>query len=405
MEAFIPCGAPLSSSRAFLTGDRSPLSASTPARPHAPPTMKFAGLQKLVTDKTLTAPAPRAASPYKREEASIAKFYNPTCAQHTFRRNSLGQNATAFDVRVGPNGVKPENARDNDQATFRNMDAYTPSLARARAGWSPSEARAGVRAAIRHIFGNAHLFDSELSSLSRSISCVYETGDMREFVRALGLSSLYRERFFDSVSNMRFVELSFKHFLGRAPYDGKEVARQMGILLTDGYNAAINALVDSGEYDRLFGKERVPAVNFRGGHLYNGGMNKTAILNGAYGASDRVTTKAMLPTGDASDFSAFGVLKGMPEAWRGENGARNAAGAIMSFPDSFFWNAPPSAMSEAELEWRMRYGSWSKFWYKDSAVYKEVMQPKLRHSAEEEAEAAAVLKYGSSMAKSYQYAK
>lgn len=403
MEAFIPCGAPLASSRSFLTGDQAPVSQPNGTKRNVA-TMRFTGLKKLVTEKTLRAPTQPANVPYEQMQGAFAKFYNPETASYQFQRNAKGQCATPYDVRCGPEGVKPENARDNDQGGFRNMDLFTDDLVHARPGWSSDEARTAVNVAFRNIFGNANLFESEVAEFAKTISCVYETADMREFVRALGLSSRYRKLFFEGCSNMRFVELSFKHFLGRAPYNQAEVSAQIQILTTQGYNAAINAIIDSDEYDRLFGKSRLPAVNFRGGHQYNDGMNKTAVLNGSFLTSDRLNTKAFLQTGD-SPVTSFGVLKGLPEAWRGENGARAEAGPIMSFPDSFFWNAPPTMMKEAEDEWKLRYGKWFPFWYKDSAVYKDVMKPVLNHSQEEQALAADILKRGSTMAKSYQYVK
>ncbi len=280
--------------------------------------------------------------------------------------------------------------------TFIRTTFFGPARAglRTRRAW-------GCAFALRNVFGNANLFENDMDELAYSISCVTKTADMREFVRALGQSYAYRSRFFENCSNMRFVELNFKHFLGRAPYSQEEVSAQIQILTTQGYNAAINAIIDSPEYDRLFGRSRIPAVNFRGGHLTNSGMNKTAVLNASYVTSDSVFKKAFLPTGDTSAFPSFSVYKGLPEAWRGENQARSAIGPIMAFPDTVFWNLPPPAMQKADLEWNMRYGKWTRFWYKDSNVYEEVMTPKLTHSEQEEEEAAAALKYGSLVSRLY----
>ena len=64
--------------------------------------------------------------------------------------------------------------------------------------------------------GNPHLMEFERSSSAESkfIDGFLST---REFVRAIGLSAEYKRRFFETNAPYRFIELNFKHFLGRAP--------------------------------------------------------------------------------------------------------------------------------------------------------------------------------------------
>lgn len=421
MSAFVPAaGLPLSSSRVFVSGSNGSLSSPTSRRSDSrintdicavelpklpslnlpgkqstratPPASKLniGGIVKNITE----------GKPMGTLADGVPKFYNPATARAEFIATAKGHNATAFDVRVGRE-KNTTNRRINEQGTFRNMDPYTEELVWVRPGWSSDEARTGVRIALRNVLGNANLFESEVAELAYSISCVTKTANMKEFVRAVGLSNAYRTRFFDGMSNTRIVECNFMHFLGRAPHNQEEVSEHIQIIIQQGFNAEINSYVDSDEYDTLWGESRIPAVNFRGGHPYNNDMNKIAILNGGYSATDRVFTKAFLPTGDAAGFSGYGVLKGLPEAWRGENSARSQAGPVMTFDSGKFWNPQPEGMREAEIAWTSKYGNWSKFWYKDSQMYTEVMKPKLTNTEEEKEEAAAILKYGSIMAKSY----
>jgi len=278
------------------------------------------------------------------------------------------------------------------------MDLYTEPLVWARPGWSPSEASNGIAVAIKNVFGNANLFESELAELDYSISCVKKTADMKEFVRALGLSYAYRSRFFEPCTNQRFVEMNFKHFLGRAPHSQAEISQHIQILTTQGYNAEINSYIDSAEYASLFGKSRIPAVNFRGGHLYNNDMNKLAVLNGPYCTSDRVVTKAALTNGDKAGYTGYGVFKGLPTAWRGENAARDQAGPLMTFPEKF-WNAQLASIVQDEQAWKAKWGQTFPFWYKSSQIYEETIKPKLTNDPQEVLEAEADLKYGSLMGK------
>lgn len=444
MSAFVPAaGLPLSSSRVFVSGTSNTLSSKPSRRSESRidteisalklPSVKLPSLPDLGSllpgkKKTSTTPPPPAPKPaatelrvgdsqVKRVKApdsfatappaqktglaqGLPKFYNPATARAEFIASAKGHNATAFDVRVGRE-KNTTNRRINEQGTFRNMDPYTEELVWARPGWSSDEARVGVRTALRNVLGNANLFESELAELAFPISCVTKTADMKEFVRSIGLSNAYRKRFFEGTSNTRFVEANFMHFLGRAPHNQEEVSEHIKLIVEQGYNAEINSYIDSDEYDTLFGESRIPAVNFRGGHPYNNDMNKIAVLNGPYSSTDQVFKKAFLPTGDSSGFSSFGINKGLPEAWRGENIARDQAGPVMSFDPDVFWNPQPAGLREAEVEWTNRFGTWSKYWYKDSQIYKEMMKPKLTHTEEEEENAAAVLKYGATMAKSY----
>lgn len=434
MSAFVPgAGLPLSSSRVFLAGTNTALSARTkgPSQPATNtdicainfPKIQLPQLPKFGKGGAKSAPPkPKPAAPGKLNiggrsvtqtpkvqksgpSASalgdgIPKFYNPTTSRAEFTATAKGQNSTAYDLRIG-SSVFPTNRRINENGTFRNMDPYTDDLVWCRPGWSSDEARVGVRVALRNVLGNANLFESEVEELTYSISCVTDNANMKEFVRAVGLSSAYRTRFFESCSNTRFVECNLKHFLGRAPHNQAEVAEHIMIINEQGYNAEINSYVDSDEYDMLFGDSRIPAVNFRGGHKSNNDMNKLAVLSGGYSSSDCVSTKAFLVTGDAAGFSSFGIRKGMPEAWLGENEARNRAGPVMGFDPFAFWNPSLPGLREAQLAWIAKLGNWTKFWYAESAVFKDVMKPQTKHSVEEEEEAAAILKYGSTMAKSY----
>lgn len=324
---------------------------------------------------------------------TLPKFYNSDCASAQFRVKNSGQNTSAFDSRIG----KKINERTNDNGSFRNMDLYTDPLVWARPGWGPTEATNGIAVAIKNVFGNANLFESEMAELDYSISCVKKTADVKEFVRALGLSYAYKSRFFEPCNNQRFVELNFKHFLGRAPHSQAEISEHIQILITKGYNAEINSYIDSAEYASLFGKSRIPAVNFRGGHLYNNDMNKLAVLNSSYGASDRLVTKASLSNGDKAGYTGYGVYKGLPTVWRGENAARDQAGPLMTFPDKF-WNAKLASIARNEIAWKSKWGA-VPFWYKNSIVYEESVNPKMTNTAQEVMEGEADLKYGSLMGK------
>ena len=120
-----------------------------------------------------------------------------------------------------------------------------------------SDVQAVIVAAYRQIFGNDHLMQSERCVSAESL---LRQGDIsvRDFVRSLALSELYRQKFFYTTSQVRFIELNYKHLLGRAPYDEAEIAYHVDLYTQQGYEAEINSYLDSQEYQDSFGESVVP---------------------------------------------------------------------------------------------------------------------------------------------------
>jgi phycocyanin-associated rod linker protein len=126
-----------------------------------------------------------------------------------------------------------------------------------RPNWTKADVESVIRAAYRQVFGNQYIMASERIVSAESL---LRQGDIsvRDFVRALALSGLYREKFFLSGPQNRFIELNFKHLLGRAPYGQDEVAFHTYLYANAGYEAEINSYIDSDEYRDSFGDSVVP---------------------------------------------------------------------------------------------------------------------------------------------------
>jgi len=124
-------------------------------------------------------------------------------------------------------------------------------------GRSTEEVETVIRAVYRQILGNAYVMESERATIPES---QFKNGSLsvREFVRAVGKSDLYRSRFFDTTPRYRFIELNFKHFLGRAPNGLEEMRAHSTILDTQGYEAEIDSYLDSDEYQNAYGENFVP---------------------------------------------------------------------------------------------------------------------------------------------------
>jgi len=124
-------------------------------------------------------------------------------------------------------------------------------------GRSDEEAESIIRAVYRQVLGNAYVMESERAAIPES---QFKRGELstREFVRAVGKSDLYKSRFFDTCPRYRFIELNFKHFLGRAPDGLEEMRAQSTILDTQGFEAEIDSYLDSDEYQNAYGESFVP---------------------------------------------------------------------------------------------------------------------------------------------------
>lgn len=126
-----------------------------------------------------------------------------------------------------------------------------------RANWTPEEAKIVISTIYRQVLGNDYLMQSErLTALESLLTNGQLT--VREFVRAVAKSDLYKTKFLYPHFQTRVIELNFKHLLGRAPYDESEVIEHLDRYQNQGFEADIDSYIDSEEYDANFGDNIVP---------------------------------------------------------------------------------------------------------------------------------------------------
>ncbi|MEO8890431.1 MAG: phycobilisome rod-core linker polypeptide, partial [Coleofasciculaceae cyanobacterium] len=85
---------------------------------------------------------------------------------------------------------------------------------------------------------------------------------VREFVKTLASSDIYRRRFYTPYPNTKVIEFLFRHLLGRAPATQGEIRAYNKVLADNGLKAAVEAMVDGAEYARFFGEDVVPYNRF-----------------------------------------------------------------------------------------------------------------------------------------------
>ncbi|HEY9851734.1 MAG TPA: phycobilisome rod-core linker polypeptide [Leptolyngbyaceae cyanobacterium] len=125
-------------------------------------------------------------------------------------------------------------------------------------GLSAREKQEVVKAAYRQVFERdiIRAYSLGISDLESKV----KNGDisMKEFIRRLAKSPLYRKNFYEPYINSRALELAFRHVLGRGPSSREEVQKYFSLVSEKGLSGLIDALVDSQEYSDYFGEETVP---------------------------------------------------------------------------------------------------------------------------------------------------
>lgn len=127
-----------------------------------------------------------------------------------------------------------------------------------KTGLSTTEKQSVIKAAYRQIFERdiKRAYGQSISYLESQV----KNGDisMKEFVRRLCKSEIYRKQFYEPFINSRALELAFRHILGRGPSSREEVQDYFSIVSDKGLAGLVDALVDSKEYADYFGEETVP---------------------------------------------------------------------------------------------------------------------------------------------------
>jgi phycocyanin-associated rod linker protein len=173
-------------------------------------------------------------------------------------------------------------------ASRLGTSAYDQSPVELRANFSRDDANIAIRAVYRQVLGNDYIMSSERLVAAESL---FQNGfiTVRDFVRAVAQSELYKQKFLYPNFQTRVIELNFKHLLGRAPYDESEVIEHLDRYQNEGFDADISSYIDSDEYTASFGDNVVPY--FRDFEYRTSqrsvGFTRLVNLNRGYASSDR----------------------------------------------------------------------------------------------------------------------
>ncbi|NER79940.1 MAG: phycobilisome linker polypeptide [Leptolyngbya sp. SIO1D8] len=145
----------------------------------------------------------------------------------------------------------------NRQQQYQGLQAFDTTPVELYPGFSAEDADVVIRLIYHQVLGNTYVMESERLQVPESQLKRRELS-VREFIRCLAKSELYRSRFFDNCYRYRAIEVNFKHLLGRAPSSFEEMKSHSAILDEAGFEADIDSYLDSDEYQQMFGENVVP---------------------------------------------------------------------------------------------------------------------------------------------------
>ncbi|MDC0315321.1 phycobilisome rod-core linker polypeptide [Synechococcus sp. AH-551-G15] len=165
-----------------------------------------------------------------------------------------------------------------------------------------------IKRIYRQVFGNRHLMELDINT---SLEALFINGDLtvQGFVTALAQSETYKKLFLETNSPYKFVELNFKHLLGRAPHGQSEIMEHVKLLSDEGYETEIASYTYSAEYLTAFGIDQVPYS--RGSNTMQGGSTINYARTNAFevgyagydGAQKGSTLLKSITTGSVPDIT------------------------------------------------------------------------------------------------------
>ena len=149
--------------------------------------------------------------------------------------SSQNQRVHGFEI---PGDEQPRIYSTDNLLSFSDMDAL-------------------IAAAYRQIFNEQQMIASNRQT---SLESQLRAGQItvKDFIRGLATSDVFRIRNYDTNNNYRFVQMCIQRILGREVYDQREKLAWSIVLATKGLKGFIDDLVNSDEYVSNFGYTTVP---------------------------------------------------------------------------------------------------------------------------------------------------
>jgi len=122
--------------------------------------------------------------------------------------------------------------------------------------FTENSTQAVIRAAYLQVIGR-DVYEGQRLKVSE-IRLENGTITMREFIRQLAKSNVFRDLYWTKLYVMKAVEYIHRRLLGRPTYGRAETNKYFDISAKKGFYALVDAIIDSPEYDLAFGEDTVP---------------------------------------------------------------------------------------------------------------------------------------------------
>ncbi|WP_241433965.1 MULTISPECIES: phycobilisome rod-core linker polypeptide [unclassified Prochlorococcus] len=179
---------------------------------------------------------------------------NPNSKPREVSKNRMSQIRDAFKLAnyVKENNVIGEKSTQNSKDLF-TYEQFHPH--------SDEALLMAIQAVYIQVFGNLRPMESERP---KDIERRLRNGDIsiREFLRNICKSDFYKKYYLENVNQSKCIELSFMHLLGRPLIDNKEFESNIKLINEEGFERHIDSLIDSLEYQEIFGEDIVPYPRF-----------------------------------------------------------------------------------------------------------------------------------------------
>ncbi|MBF2072647.1 MAG: phycobilisome rod-core linker polypeptide [Synechococcales cyanobacterium C42_A2020_086] len=180
---------------------------------------------------------------------------HPALCGRDYRRILIHCSATNGETDGAPWGRVP----GSEQLVIRMTSTtswHAGSAAHPNVNLDRHSPDAVIQAAYRQVFGRDLLSGQHLTSAESHLKSGEIT--VREFVRQLAKSRVFRSLYWDNLYITKAIEYIHRRLLGRPTYGREEMGRYYDLCAKRGFYDLIDALIDSDEYLQAFGEDTVP---------------------------------------------------------------------------------------------------------------------------------------------------
>ncbi|MBC6481564.1 MAG: phycobilisome rod-core linker polypeptide [Hormoscilla sp. GM7CHS1pb] len=188
-----------------------------------------------------------------RNPSSSPAFFGKDTKRLLIRRGAgiENQNSNPAALGKGPGSLGPKVFK-LAQIPSNGKKRETPTNIK----FTETSTQSIIRACYLQVFGRDVYEGQRLKSAENRL----ENGDItvREFIRMLAKSDVFRNMYWSSLYVMKAVEYIHRRLLGRVTYGRQETNKYFDICAKQGFYALVDAILDSPEYSESFGEDTVP---------------------------------------------------------------------------------------------------------------------------------------------------